>query len=174
MSDTEARSHRLRSVPRERHRRRISRLYAVQALFQMEAVQLPLNDVVEEFVEHRFGSKIDGRSIAKADQAFFLAIMNSATEKPDEIDSIISGTLVDRWPLERIDPTLRAIFRSAVAEMMLASIPGKVTVSENVVITDAFFPGGREVSFANGVLDRIGRALRSGDFEQQESALPIR
>ena len=59
-----------------RQMRSAARLYAVQALFQMEASDQAANNVVQEFEDHRFGAEYDGeiasvaghRSIGRLDE----------------------------------------------------------------------------------------------------------
>ena len=38
-----------------------SRLYAVQALFQMEASEQGMNEVRDQFINHRFGATLEGQ-----------------------------------------------------------------------------------------------------------------
>ena len=130
----------------------------------MEATGQSLDETIREFEAYRFNSPVDGAIKGPVDQSFFLSLLTSAVRNHDKIDTVIASALVKGWSLSRIDTTLRAVFRCAVAEMMLNRVPGRVTVSESVLIVDAFFPGGSEVSFANGVLDTIGRTLRTADF----------
>ena len=47
----------------KRRMKSASRLYAVQALFQMEASQLPIDVVSKEFEEHRMGVELDGAHV---------------------------------------------------------------------------------------------------------------
>ena len=45
----------------KRKMRSASRLYAVQALFQMEQSAQTVDQVIVEFLDHRFGAVIEGR-----------------------------------------------------------------------------------------------------------------
>jgi N utilization substance protein B len=72
--------------------------------------------------------------------------------------------LVAKWPIDRIDPTLRALFRAAGAELVGSDTPPKVIITEFVDIARAFFPEGREPKFVNAVLDHIAREARPEAF----------
>jgi len=72
--------------------------------------------------------------------------------------------LVAKWPLGRIDPTLRALFRAAGAEITQTDTPPKVVITEFVEIARAFHPEGKEPSFVNAVLDHMAREARPEAF----------
>jgi N utilization substance protein B len=72
--------------------------------------------------------------------------------------------LVEKWPIGRIDPTLRAIFRAAGAELVALDTPPKVAITEYVEVARAFFADGREPSFVNAVLDHMAREARPEAF----------
>ena len=72
--------------------------------------------------------------------------------------------LVAKWPIARIDPTLRAVFRAAGAEMIEGDTPPKVAIVEYVEVALAFFPDGKESSFVNAVLDHMAREAKPGSF----------
>ncbi|MEO1379676.1 MAG: transcription antitermination protein NusB, partial [Pseudomonadota bacterium] len=74
-----------------------------------------------------------------------------------KIDQMTDAALVEKWPLGRIDPTLRALFRAAGAELTLAETPPKVVISEFVDVAKSFYPDGKEPSFVNAVLDHMAR-----------------
>lgn len=144
--------------------RSAARFYAVQALFQMEAGDASLPVVLEEFETHRIGSEIDGATYAEPDLAHFRALVTAAVNEQARIDQLTHAALVARWPIERIDPTLRALFRVAGGELVATEVPPKVAITEYVEIAKAFYPGGKEGGFVNGVLDHMARAARPEAF----------
>ena len=58
--------------------RSTTRLYAIQALFQMEQLGLSTDEVVEEFVVHRFGAEYEEGQLSDGDEALFKSIVESA------------------------------------------------------------------------------------------------
>ena len=81
-----------------------------------------------------------------------------------KIDQMTDRALVAKWPIARIDPTLRGLFRAAGAEMTQSDTPPKVVISEYVDLARAFFPEGKEASFVNAVLDHMAREARPEAF----------
>ena len=55
----------------------MSRLYAVQALFQMEHSSLSVDTVCEEFIEFRFGEADNNLKLVDGNQDFFKNFNNS-------------------------------------------------------------------------------------------------
>ena len=140
--------------------RSAARLAAVQALFQIEATNADWRVVVREFDEHRLGAEIEGAQYREADHEHFHRTVNDVIEHQSEIDRLTNDSLEKKWPLERIDPTLRALFRAASAELLYQpNIPRKVVLGEYVDIAHAFFPDAKEAGFVNAVLDHIVRNL---------------
>ncbi len=144
-----------------------ARLYAVQALFQMEAAEAAVETVREEFDSYRIGV-IDpdtGEEQPDADRALFARLIDDAVSWQARIDQATDRALVARWPIDRIDPTLRAVFRAAGAEFLREVTPPKVVINEYVDLAKAFFPEGREARFVNAVLDHMAREMRPEAFE---------
>ncbi|MFV0410379.1 MAG: transcription antitermination factor NusB [Paracoccus sp. (in: a-proteobacteria)] len=142
-----------------RQRSTAARLYAVQALFQMEAAGQSADRVRREFEDWRIGAEVDGEQSPEADEALFARILEDAVTWQARIDQMTDRALVARWPIDRIDPVLRALFRSAGAELVAAKAPPRVIISEYVGIAGAFFTEGRESKFVNAVLDHIAREV---------------
>ncbi|NNE89434.1 MAG: transcription antitermination factor NusB [Silicimonas sp.] len=138
-----------------------ARLYAVQALFQMEAADQGVDAVRLEFETHRFGAEIEGDELAEGDVDLFRKLLDDAVTWQAKIDQMTDRALDDAWPIKRIDPTLRAVFRAAGSELVGSETPPKVIISEYVDVTKAFFPEGKEAKFVNGVLDTVAREARS-------------
>lgn len=147
-----------------RRMRSAARFYAVQALFQMEAADVGLETVQEEFETHRLGAEIDGVTYAEPDLAHFRALLAAAVSHQARIDQLAHRALVVRWPIDRIDPTLRALFRAAGAELVATDTPPKVTITEYVDVAKAFYPAGKEAKFVNAVLDHMAREARPEAF----------
>ncbi len=148
----------------KRKMRSAARLFAVQALFQMEASGQTVERVMAEFENHRFGEKFDDYEMAEGDQRLFRKLMEDAVNHQAAIDQMTDRALVAKWPIARIDPTLRAIFRAAGAELMQGDTPPKVVIVEFVDVAVAFFPEGNEARFTNAVLDHMAREARPEAF----------
>jgi N utilization substance protein B len=141
-----------------------ARLYAVQALFQMEATAQTVDAVMREFEDHRFGATYGEAEMIEGDVDTFRLLMEKAVDEQAKIDQMTDRALVEKWPLGRIDPTLRGLFRAAGAEMLLGDTPPRVIITEFVDVAGAFFPDGKEPRFVNAVLDHMAHASMSDKF----------
>ena len=141
-----------------------ARLMAVQALFQMEAAGMSVDKVRGEFRDYRFGATYEEGEMAEADPDLFDDLLERAVNEQAKIDQMTDRALVAKWPIARIDPTLRALFRAAGAELLIRKAPPKVVIVEFVDVAKAFFDGGREPKFVNAVLDHMAREAQPEAF----------
>lgn len=141
-----------------------ARLYAVQALFQMEAAGQSSDRVRREFEDWRIGAEYEGETSPEADQRLFARIVEDAVTWQSRIDQMTDRALVAKWPIGRIDPVLRALFRAAGAELVVPGTPPRVVITEYVRISQAFFDQGRESKFVNAVLDHMAREAQPDKF----------
>ena len=148
----------------KRQMKSAARLYAVQALFQMEAADQSVDAVRREFEDFRFGAEYDDDTMAEGDVDLFRKLIEDAVNFQARLDKMTDRALVAKWPIARIDPTLRALFRAAGAELIDGEAPRKVVISEFVDVAEAFFPDGREPKFVNGVLDHMAREAKPEAF----------
>lgn len=141
-----------------------ARFYAVQALFQMEASEQTVDQVIREFEDHRFGATYDNVEMAEGDVDTFRLLMEKAVDNQAIIDQLTDRALVAKWPIGRIDPTWRALFRAAGAELTNKDTPPKVVIAEFVNVAEAFSNDGKEPKFVNAVLDHMAREVQPAEF----------
>ena len=149
--------------------RTLSRVAAVQALYQAEQGGQSSESVIDQFVRHRMGDTpghgdLNDGHLTEADVPLFARIVRTATLQQDTIDGRLVAALPESWPLARIDPVLRAVMRAGGAELwMRDGPPAKVVINEYLDVAHGFFTGD-EPKMANGVLDRIAHLLRPAEF----------
>lgn len=148
----------------KRKMRSASRLFAVQALFQMEASGQDAPSVIREFETYRFGAAYEEGEYAEGDIDLFRKLVEDAVNWQATIDQMTDRALVAKWPIARIDPTLRALFRAAGAELTQSDTPPKVVITEFVDVARAFYEGGEEPRFVNAVLDHMAREAKPEAF----------
>jgi N utilization substance protein B len=102
--------------------------------------------------------------MVEGDRTHFRALLNHAVNRQALIDQMTDRALVAKWPIDRIDPVLRALFRAAGAEMVEFVTPPKVVITEFVDVAKAFFPEGKEPKFVNAVLDHMAREAKPEAF----------
>lgn len=147
--------------------RTAARVAAVQALFQIEQNGDQTDTVIEQFLVHRFGTTLDGASyedgcIPEADTVLFRSIVRDAIASRTVLTDSIRQVLPATWPLERLDPVLRALFLAAGGEGKDDSIPTPILINEYMDVAHSFFSGD-EPRLVNGVLDALLRKMKSAD-----------
>jgi N utilization substance protein B len=155
--------------------RTAARVGAVQALFQAEQAAENPETVIDQFVRHRLGELPgsggfeDGR-VPDAHVKLFSRIVRMAVERQSEIDRLLAEALPPEWPLDRLDPVLRALLRAAGAELAMRDGPPiPVVINEYLDVAHGFFVGD-EPKMANGLMDRLARSLRPREFESLHAA----
>lgn len=141
-----------------------ARLYAVQALFQMEAMDQSADRVANEFLTWRIGAVTPEGTAPDANEALFRSILDNVVMWQGRIDQMTDRALVAKWPIDRLDPVLRAAFRCAGAEMIGMDIPPRVVITQYLQVVQAFFGENRESRFVNAVLDHMAHEAHPEGF----------
>ncbi len=145
-------------------RRRLARLAAVQALYQLDLAGGEVEAVIREFREHRF-SELLPEDVAPAtvevDEAWFALLVRQVWARRQELDREVASVLRPGWTPARLDLTLRALLRAGAFELRhQPEVPVKVVLDEYVELAHVLL-GGDEPAFANAALDRLARRLRA-------------
>ncbi|ERN53016.1 transcription antitermination factor NusB [Alkalihalophilus marmarensis] len=122
--------------------RRLARLRAAQALYQMDLTGSEMKSAIESVLEDN-----------EKQSEFFIQLVQGTTEIKAKIDETISANL-EGWTISRMGHVDRAIIRMAMYEMLeVEDIPVNVTFNEAIELAKAF--GGDEAGrFVNGVLSK--------------------
>ncbi|NBS22387.1 MAG: transcription antitermination factor NusB [Altererythrobacter sp.] len=154
------------NTPARSQARSAARLASVQALYQMQMEGTALARLLNEFHQHRLGREVDdedheGEVFADAEADFFDDIVSGVDARREEIDELLVGKLADGWTIARLDKTMLQILRAGAYELMArADVPTATAVNEYVDVAKAFFDD-REAKFVNGLLDAVGKDVRS-------------
>ena len=147
--------------------RSAARLAAVQALYQMDVTGKTLPDIFAEFETFWIGTEVEGDQYNPAELAFFRDILAGVLKDQEPLDRAIDATLVDGWPLARVDSVMRATLRGGAYELKKRrDIPARVVIKEYVDVAGAFF-GPDESGMINAVLDGMARQYRAAEFAPQ-------
>ncbi|MGB0694104.1 MAG: transcription antitermination factor NusB [Rhodospirillaceae bacterium] len=157
-----------------------ARLAAVQALYVLDVNgdQDP-EPVIRDFIQGRIGGNAiidvpdpDGlfdpteevTQLAPADGELFASLVRAAWAELPQVDETLQSCLSAGWKWERLEPVLKAILRSGIAELLTRSAtPPRVAVKEYMELADAFYAGA-ESGLVNAVMDRVAKAVRPEDF----------
>ena len=146
------------------NKRRAARFAAVQALYQADAGDLPIDRVVAEFQAHRLARILEPLELDQpspaVDAKWFTILAGGAWEARERLDPAIESCLATGWTLARCGFLLRACLRAGAFELAeRADVPVRVVLNEYIELAHLFFDGD-EPAFVNAVLDRLAPVLR--------------
>ena len=137
-------------------KRRKSRHYAMQALYQWKMSGSPLSQIEAEFRTDNDFSKVDGE--------YFHELLHEIPAQIDLLDEAIKPTLTD-LELDEIGPIEHALLRMAVYELKeRIDVPYKVVINEAVSLAKKFGPEDSH-KFINAVLDRVVEQYRQPELQ---------
>jgi N utilization substance protein B len=127
-------------------RRRKSREFALQVLYQLNITK---QDAAAAFTEFEKHFSPDGMT-----DDFVRRLVHGVLEHRLELDGLIEQ-YSEHWRIDRIDMIDRTILRMALFELLYCEdIPPKVTLNEAIDLGKRF--GSEDSgSFINGILDRV-------------------
>ena len=153
-----------------------ARLLAVQALYQLDirgGEASAADATVQEFLEHRteiVDEEAETKVRLEADKVLFADIVRGVSADQANILTSLDNCLDGNTTSGRLEPLLRAIMKAGIYELQTRDdIPARVTISEYVHLTDAFFDS-REPGLVNAVLDRLARVLREDEISNKDTA----
>ncbi len=145
--------------------RSAARLGAVQALYQMDVASSDVGETMAQFSSRAQGDNFENGDCGEADYKHLRLVAEGAVREQALLDPALDAILDKEWPLHRLDVTVRSILRAAAFEIyFMDKVPSRVTLSEYVDVADAFFDGGDEPRFINGVLNTLARNRRPEEF----------
>lgn len=149
-----------------------ARLAAVQATYMIEYGQLPVDQVLKDFINGEVGhfvieEETDGYieceemvEVSEMDTNYFATLTRGVHEKKEMMEKSLASYLKEGWSYERFDGTLRALLLCATYEIInTLDIDVKVIIQEYVDLAYAFFSK-NEPKMVNALLDTIAREAR--------------
>jgi N utilization substance protein B len=107
----------------------------------------------------------DDPEYVKADEAYFMALLQGVSGKISELDSQIS-IFIDR-KIQELSPVEHAILRISSFELMFdLSIPYRVAINEGVELAK-LYGGADGHKYINGVLDKVAESARPHEFSKR-------
>lgn len=153
------------NTPAKPMKKSAARLGAVQALYQMDLAQTPLNDILAEFESHWLGQEVEGVEFPEADVRLFRAVVEGVLNDQRRIDPMVDNALTKGWPLKRVEAVLRAVLRAGAFELASKpDVPARVVITEYVNVAGAFLDRD-ETGMVNAVLDTLAHDLRPDEFK---------
>jgi len=138
--------------------RHLSRVAAVQAVYQMEQNPEDRQDVVRQFLSTRFNDDVKGTT--EPDLNFFKDITNFLANDLSIFDQKITEQLAEQWKIERLPSLSRSILRCALYELThTPAVPTSVIINEYLEVAKSFLEK-KDVSFIHGIIDALAKKIR--------------
>ena len=123
-------------------KRHEAREKALQALFQLDSTELPIEEAIEHVLEEQKSS------------AFLEQLVRGTIEHKEAIDAILEGKL-ENWTLSRLPKIERTVLRLSVYELLyMQDTPQKVVLNEAIELCKVFSDD-KSSKFVNGVLSKF-------------------
>ncbi len=149
-----------------------ARLAAVQATYMIEYGQLPVDEVIKDFINGEVGRYVieeenDGYEehenlveVGEMDSNYFATLTRGVHTQKEQLEKSLAHYLREGWNFERFDGTLRALLLCATYELVnTKDVDANVIIKEYVDLAYAFFTKS-EPKMVNALLDQISHALR--------------
>lgn len=145
-----------------------ARLAAVQANYMIALGQLPVDEVIEDFVQGKIGRfAIEGENEAEnmvelgpIDTQYFEKMVRGAQARKEDLERSLNRFLHGEWAYERMNGIMQALLLSAVYEITATTdVDIKILIQEYVDLAYAFFSK-NEPKMVNALLDQIAHAIR--------------
>ncbi len=143
--------------------RRMARLAAVQALYQLGLTDVKPAHMVARYRQTPPPVLQEEGGADAMDSELFGSIVTGVSQNLPDIDGMIAGAIDARLSIDRLEPLLRAILRAGIFELHHhQDTASGVIINDYVDVTHAFFAD-KEPGLVNAILDRIGKTLRSAN-----------
>jgi N utilization substance protein B len=126
--------------------RRLGRVIALQALYEVDAVDHDPQEAVTRWAAER--------QAAESAVSFARELVRGVLQEREELDTLLQGS-APLFPVPRIAPVDRAVLRLAIYELLrVPATPAKVAINEAVELAKQF-GGDNSSRFVNGVLGDV-------------------
>jgi N utilization substance protein B len=141
--------------------RRIARLAAMQALYQIALTKEAADAVVRRFRDDPTVFLQEDQSVSAVDIDLFSTIVIGVNAHEAELDQMLSGAVSERFSLDRMEPILKAILRAGAFELHhLPEMATGIIVNDYVDVAHGFFDA-KEPGLVNAILDKLAKTLRN-------------
>lgn len=149
-----------------------ARLAALQATYMIEYGQLPVDEVIKDFVNGNIGRYVIEEEsngfdimeqlveIDEIDEDYFASLVKGVQKNKEALEKSLNAYLKEGWQFDRFDGTLRALLLCASYELANnTEVDATVIVKEYVDLAYAFFSK-NEPKMVNALLDSIAKSIR--------------
>ena len=140
-------------------RRRAARLNAIQALYEMDMVNMDTERALDGILQHRW-QEANSSPLPSPERRFLKRLVNGVAQHVDDLDKAVAPKIGLARENKDIDVLVRCFLRAGAFEIFhCPRIATATIISEYVGLAHAFFAG-NEPGLVNAVLDALAREVR--------------
>lgn len=145
-----------------------TRLAAVQAVYELDMMDVAIDDVLSDFTTNRWHAADEDivDEMAKPRPELLKTLITGVHERRADIDAHLTPALTGAHTLDELEALLRAILRTAGYELLVRdNVPARTVISAYMALGDAFYDDGGQIKLIGGILNAIARTLRPAEFK---------
>lgn len=143
-------------------RRNAARLAAVQCLYQMQQGRIDAEQVLADYMHHRYGVEEEGELFVAADMELLRSLVMGVDERDSLLNDMLDKVFSDgNRPFARQELLVQLVLKTGAEEIF--SHPQTETpliISSYVDVAKAFYAD-RTPTLVNAVLDKIAKTIRT-------------
>lgn len=146
-----------------------TRLAAVQAVYELDMMKAPVDDVLASFAAERWKAADDevAEELARPKPELLKNLVQGTMTRLPDIDAALQPAMLKNRAVEGMESVMQAILRTATYELMdRPNVPARTLISAYTGLADAFFDenDGQQVKLIAGILNTVARNLRADEF----------
>lgn len=145
-----------------------TRLAAVQAVYELEMMEAPVDEVLASFSAERWLAADEDitEEMARPKPEFLKDLVNGTQTRKAEIDAALQPGMLQNRVVDGLESVMQAILRTATYELLARkNVPARTIISAYIAVSDAFFDEkGQQAKLIAGILNTVARNLRAEEF----------
>ncbi|MGJ3260743.1 MAG: transcription antitermination factor NusB [Rhodospirillales bacterium] len=147
-----------------------TRLAAVQAVYELDMIKAPVDDVLESFTADRWKAADEDmdQEMARPKPELLKELVSGTAARHADIDAALKPAMRRERDVNDMEQVMQAILRTATYELLARrNVTAKTVISAYTSVADAFFDeDGQQVKLIAGILNTVARQLRADEFAQ--------
>ncbi|MEX0695013.1 MAG: transcription antitermination factor NusB [Rhodospirillales bacterium] len=145
-----------------------TRLAAVQAVYELDMMDAPVDEVLASFSAERWlaaDEDIDAE-MARPKPELLKELVSGTRARQADIDAALQPGMLQNRVVDKLESVMQAILRTATYELLARkNVPARTIISAYTAISDAFFDEkGQQARLIAGILNTVARNLRASEF----------
>lgn len=145
-----------------------TRLAAVQAVYELDMIKGPVDEVLASFAAERWkaADEDNDEELARPKPELLKELVQGTMTRLDEIEAALQPAMVKDRAVDNMESVMKAILRTATFELLARNnVPARTVIGAYTGLADAFFDeNSQQVKLVAGILNTVARNLRTEEF----------